>query len=277
MESKIIGKIGFEDDLIQPEIAEIDRFHAANTYSEYVFGTWHSHVLANGSGDHRDTEFRHYDGSPRETELGQRLPYLMKVMRETFVPDRVRWIRIFTLRNGVLITHRDFVESKRPSIRLNIPIRTGEQSLHSESEDVFHAHKGEIVYLHAVDPHAACCYDKTARLSVCVDLDGDQLEGLLLSGEQMSARPELIKRPPLTADELESLYGLGAILNPNNVADVIRLFAHVHFYRRVQAASCFDWLIEAARRSRHPELVPRAMDYRRYCLEQRAYGERFRW
>lgn len=250
-----------------------------DTYSEFSFGRWYSHVLANSTGDEADDEFRPQTGPAVITSLGQALSGIFGLIESTFYLDRLRWARLIVQADGLLIPHVDFVEFQRPATRLQIPLRTTPAALHSEEETVMHLRAGEVWLLDATVPHAAYSPPGPPRIALCLDFDiprGDIVSCLRQSAEPVQA-PEIMDRPCMTPDQIASLVGLGAILDQTTVREVIRLIGMVHLRRQVHAAACFDWLVSAAERSANEQLVLRARAYRKYCLHERAYRERFVW
>jgi putative nonproteinogenic amino acid hydroxylase len=279
LRSRRLAAIDVDRPEIIADLAVIDTLPARSIYSEYSFGSWHSHVLANPTGDELDDEFRPDGGTAQPTVLGRRLGGIMRLVEETFVPDALRWVRIFTLSDGLLIPHVDFLEFDTPSTRLQLPLRTTSGALHSEGDVVMHLRAGELWWLEARVPHAACGTPGPARIALSLDFSvpPEQIGECLRRPAEPAGEPQLIGRPPLHDAELEALLGLSATLDRASVREVLRLYALVHFRRRAHAAACYDWLIAAARRADDGALVERAIAFRDYCLHKRAYGERFRW
>lgn len=279
MKSRILGQVHLNPSRLAPELATILDFDFKEEYSEYAFGTWRSYVLANAEGDPEDTSFRGYEGRPRLTALGRALPYVTQIIEETFDTDRLKWARIFLVHNGLLISHRDFVELDEPFVRLNMPLSTDPSCLHSEEEMVFHMRQGEIWFLDARMVHAACSLFDFRRISLCLDFadDGRPLEEWLRPEHRVGPEvsPHLVAREPLTEDFERGLIALSHVLTRESFRDVIALLGKVHFYRRAHAADVFDWLTEIARRSGDPELEERSLAFKRFCIQERSLGERF--
>lgn len=279
LRSRALGRADVDRPGIARDLATIDALPGRSAYSEFSFGSWCSHVLANGSGDEHDTEFRPHDGPLQTTALGRRLPALMALVRDTFDLDALRWVRAFTLADGLLIPHVDFIEFDVPSTRVQVPLRTTAAALHSEADSVMHLRAGEIWWLEARLPHSACGPPGPTRIALVLDfaVAPQDIAGCVRDAGGEPPEPALVERPPLGAGELEALLGLGATLDARSVRDVLRLLALVHFRRRAHAADCFDWLVEAARRAGLADLEERAAAFRVFCLERRAHGERFAW
>jgi hypothetical protein len=73
MNSRIIGRIVFNEECLQEDIRKILRFNFNQTYAEYSIGEWKNCVLWNGSGAQLDANFRGYEGAIQKTELGSQL------------------------------------------------------------------------------------------------------------------------------------------------------------------------------------------------------------
>jgi putative nonproteinogenic amino acid hydroxylase len=262
---------------LESEFSVLDGHEYGGEYDAFTFGSWSSHVLANGSGADSDTSFRPHDGRMALTELGKRLPGIMSLVSAHFPLDRLQWVRVFRARDAILAPHVDFLEWAEPGTRLQIPLRTGEENLHSENDVVYHLRRGEVWKIHTTDPHSTRSSAAQARLSLCLDfLDAD--EPVAIRGEVPAAEPvRIVERPEATGAELEELLGAGGQLTPASMRAHFRRFAEFHFERRAHAAATYDWYEQAARRTGDAGAVARARAFRTYCIEKRADGEAFRW
>lgn len=262
---------------LDSELSIVDRHEYGGKYDALTFGSWSCHVLANGSGADSDIAFRPHDGRLTLTELGKQLPGIMSLVTEHFSLDRLQWVRIFSLRDGIMAPHVDFLEWAKPGTRLQIPLRTSEESLHSENDVVYHLRRGEVWKIHTTAPHSARSSAETARLSLCLDFS-DAEEPVAIRNDIPATEPiRIIERPETTEAELEELMGSGRTLTPATMRSDFRRFAALHFERRTHAAAAFDWYEEAARRTGDARVVAKAQAFRRYCIERRADGETFDW
>lgn len=260
---------------LDSELSVVDRHEYGGEYDTFTFGSWSSHVLANGSGADSDTAFRPHEGRLALTELGRQLPNIMSLVTTHFPVDRLQWVRVFSLRDGIISPHVDFLEWAEPGLRVQVPLRTGEESLHSENDTVYHIRRGEVWKIHSTDPHSARSTAKTARLSLCLDF-ADADEPLAIRGGIPATEPiRVVKRPEATEAELAEL--IGGNLTPATMRADFRRFAELHFERRAHATAAFDWYIEAARRTGDEDMVAKAQAYRTYCIEKRGDGETFDW
>ncbi|MFE1290928.1 putative nonproteinogenic amino acid hydroxylase [Streptomyces sp. NPDC058751] len=259
------------------ELSILDGHEYGGEYDTFTFGSWSSHVLANGSGADSDVAFRPHDGSLSLTELGKKLPNIMSLVTGHFPLDRLQWVRVFALREGIIAPHVDFLEWAKPGTRLQVPLRTSEESLHSENDILYHIRRGEVWKIHSTDPHSARSTSGTARLSLCLDFadDGEPLE---IRGTVAATEPiRVVERPEPADAELEELIASGAGLTLETMRAGFRPFAELHFERHAHATAAFDWYVQAARRSGDEDVVAKAQAFRTYCIEKRGEGEAFVW
>ncbi|MDB1086979.1 putative nonproteinogenic amino acid hydroxylase [Streptomyces sp. ACA25] len=262
---------------LDSELSIVDRHEYGGEYDTFTFGSWSSHVLANGSGADSDTAFRPHVGSLALTGLGKQLQGIMSLVTSHFPLDRLQWVRIFSLRDGIISPHVDFLEWAEPGTRLQIPLRTSEESLHSENDTVYHIRRGEVWKIHTTDPHSARSTSGTARLSLCLDFAGAE-EPIAIRDDIPAAEPiRIMERPEPTDAEIEELIESGRNLTPATMRPEFRRFAELHFERRAHATAAFDWYIEAVRRTGNAEMVAKAQAFRTYCIEKRSDGEAFHW
>ena len=262
---------------LDSELSIVDRHEYGGEYDTFTFGSWSAHVLANGSGVDSDTSFRPHDDSLTLTELGKQLPGIMSLVTDHFPLDRLQWVRIFRARDAIITPHVDFLEWGEPGTRVQVPLRTNEESLHSENDVVYHLRRGEVWKIHTTDPHSARSLGATARLSLCLDFS-DAETPIAIRDDIPATEPiRIIERPEATVAELEELMGPGSHVNAATMRSDFRRFATLHFERRAHAAAAFDWYEEAARRAGDVDLVAKAQAFRTYCIQKRADGEAFEW
>lgn len=277
LKSRRLAVLPIDSYDLDSELSIVDRHEYGGEYDTFTFGSWSSHVLANGSGADSDTAFRPHDGRLTLTELGKQLPGIMSLVTEHFPLDRLQWVRVFSLRDGIISPHVDFLEFAEAGTRLQIPLRTSEESLHSENDIVYHLRRGEVWKIHATDPHSALSTAETPRLSLCLDFS-DAEEPIAIRDDIPATEPvRIMERPEITEAELEELLASGRDLTPATMRSRFRRFASLHFERRAHAAAAFDWFEEAARRTGDAGMVAKAQAFRAYCIEKRRDGESFDW
>ncbi|MCH0564639.1 MULTISPECIES: putative nonproteinogenic amino acid hydroxylase [unclassified Streptomyces] len=277
LKSKRLAVLPIDSYDLESELSIVDRHEYGGDYDTFTFGSWSSHVLANGTGSDTDTAFRPHDGRLTLTELGKQLPGVMSLVTDSFPLDRLQWVRVFSLRDGLISPHVDFLEFSEPGTRLQVPLRTSEESLHSENDSVYHIRRGEVWKIHSTDPHSARSTARTARLSLCLDF-ADSEEPLAIRNDVPATEPvRIVERPEPTDAELRELIGSGRYFTPTTMRPAFRRFAELHFERRAHAAAAFDWYVEAARLTGDASMVAKARAFRTYCIEKRGDGETFDW
>jgi putative nonproteinogenic amino acid hydroxylase len=262
---------------LDSELSIVDSHEYDGKYDAFTFGAWTSHVLANGSGADSDTAFRPHEGSLTLTELGKKLPNIMSLVAAHFPLDRLQWVRIFSLRDGIIAPHVDFLEWAKPGLRVQVPLRTSDEALHSENDTVYGIRRGEVWEIHSTDPHSARSTSQTARLTLCLDFANAD-EPLTIRDDVPATEPiRVVELPEATEAELEELIGSGRSFTPETMRADFRRFAALHFDRRAHATAAFDWYVAAARRSGNEDIVAKAQAFRTYCIEKRGDGETFTW
>ncbi len=283
MNSRIISKIELDDALLQKDIEQILNFKSVKEeYSEYRFGTWKNYVLRNGTGKQADTLFLGTGGGGIETPLGTRLRYIGSVIEENFHAVKLKMVRANLLQDAVLIPHRDYVEFKsdyRRLARLHIPLKTDDQSLHSESSEVFHMRQGEVWFLDVSNIHSACNMSETPRISLVLDfcLDGQPLETALRHSPRNEAdlRPMMIEREPLDDNFLKTIASMKHVINHANYRDIVLFLSRVHFYKDVNLGAFFDWLIGICEGVEDKSLLKKSQSFKEYMMNYRELAQRF--
>ncbi|MCM2390472.1 putative nonproteinogenic amino acid hydroxylase [Streptomyces albipurpureus] len=277
LKSQRLAVLPIDSYQLDSELSIVDHHEYKGEYDALTFGAWSCHVLANGSGTDSDITFRPHGDRLTVTELGRQLPNTMSLVTDHFSLDRLQWVRIFSLRDGGMAPHVDFLEFEEPGTRLQVPLRTSEESVHSENDIVYHARRGEVWKIHTTDPHSVGSTSGTARLSLCLDFS-DAEEPVAIRGDVPMTDPvRIMERPEPTEVELEELLDSCRQLTPATMRSGFRRFAEFHFKRHVHAREMFDWYVEAARRAGDDEMVKKAQAYRTYCIEKRSQGETFEW
>jgi len=277
LKSQRLAMLPIDSYDLDSEFSVVDRHEYKGDWDSFTFGSWSAHVLANGSGADSDTAFRPHGDRLALTELGKQLPHIMSLVTEHFCLDRLQWVRIFRVHDGIIIPHVDFLEFTKPGTRLQIPLRTSEESLHSENDVVYHLRRGEVWKIHTTDPHSARSSPGTGRISLCLDFSDAEEPITVRNGTPATESIRIIERPEATEAELEELMESGRNWTPATMRLEFRRFAALHYERRAHATAAFDWYEAAARRSGDSGMVAKARAFRTYCIEKRAYKEAFDW
>jgi len=277
LKSQRLAVLSLEGYDLDSEIAIVNSRAAGEEYDAFTFGSWSVHVLANGSGNDKDTAFKPYAGRLVLTEFGRQLPGIMSLVTDHFDIEQIKWVRIFSLCDGLLAPHVDFLEFDEVGTRLQVPLRTTEESLHSENDIVYHLRRGEVWKIHTTQPHSARSATGPSRLSLCLDFAGTGSEIKIKHDIPATEDIYIASRPPLADADLADLVSSGAEMNADNMRACFRRFASVHFVRQAHASAAFDWFIEASQRSGDERLARKARAFRTFCIEKRGYREEFSW
>jgi len=283
MESKILLKITYDNTSLKKEVEKIIKFpYIVDSYTEFVFGHLHMHILWNGSGDSRENVFSDSENVAVPTDLGEQLPYINSVIKKYFKTEKIAMVRANHLFNCLLVPHRDYTEIEdgyNRLIRLHLPIHTEMSCLNSEEETVFHMKEGEIWMLNVSGVHAANCPTSFPRISIMIDFFCNNKDvasvfkdpGILTE----TISPTLIERQKMDDEFLNSLQNLSAIINEKNYVDIVQLLSKVHFYKGVPIRDFYDWLDEICEKSGNQRLVEKSKKLKSFFSIKRELNERF--
>jgi L-proline cis-4-hydroxylase len=278
LRSRIVASTRLDLDALRPELRLLTDRELSQEYSDFTFGgSWSNCVLRNGTGEAGDTELREFEGPAQATPLAGELPAIAALAAETFDLSHVRWMRVFKLRRGFMLPHRDYLEMEEGFTRLHLTLQTDETCLHSEGEHVYHMRTGEIWLLDTSEVHSVAALGDTTRLSLCLDLaPGIPLERLVrrpLGAERRE--PFLVDRPPIDSAVEAEIDRLLAGADEASFRDVVATLSAYHFRYAAHAAAVFDWLVAGLGKAGKERLAERAVALRRYAIEDRGLGERF--
>ncbi|WP_298422735.1 aspartyl/asparaginyl beta-hydroxylase domain-containing protein [uncultured Kordia sp.] len=263
MESKIIGKVNFEDDLLNKELALIDTFEFNDSYSEYASGIWKTCMLWNRSGLKNDHLSIEHDQYVKPTEYGKQLSYVNDIVDQLFKKEHIKAIRLFMCINGLIIPHRDYLEFKKGFTRIHIPLKINEHALTSEEDIVYNMQKGEIWFIEGRKIHSAANFSKTKRINLVIDFAPEiPFEELFqnLENYQPDLTPKINQRQQLKEEELSYIKGLSKIINEMNFDDILSILSKIHFYRDVSSELVFNWLDEIASSSNNYKIQKRVQE-----------------
>ena len=223
LRSECISAVKVDSKDIRADLATVDQLIPRDTYSEFAFGSWHRYALANATGNEYDDEFWPQSGPAVKTSIGRALPSLYKLVEDAFYTDQLRWVRVLTQTDGLLVPHVDFLECDYATTRLQVPLRTTPSSLHSEGENVVHLPAGEVWFLDATMPHAAYSPPGPSRIALCLDFDipREDIAACLRQPVTPLQPPCLAQRPSLRQQELNALIELGVMLDRTTIRDVV--------------------------------------------------------
>lgn len=276
MNSMILGKINFVEESLEKEVKEILKLKFSQNYSDFSIGEWKTCILWNGTGFQEDSTLKEYKGKARPTELGKQLKYINYIIHNTFNHDCIRWVRIFLVRKGLIIPHKDYLELKEGFIRVHIPLQTDLTCLHSEGDQVYHMRKGEIWFLDGNQPHSACSLADTTRISLCIDFKcGIPFEEIFKDPKEFnpSIDPYIIERPYIHKEYETALQSLSHIIREDNFDEILSILAKVHFFKQVNALSMYNWLIDITQKSGNNYLIEKALKMKSFFIGERKFEE----
>jgi len=271
VESRVIGRVQVGGSDLATELTTIQRYSEYYSYVE-CFGDWRSFTLANSTGCEADYIFREGQGGAKLTELGKRVPHLIELIAGIFDFSRVVQVRAFSLSDGVVFPHRDYIEVNNAYVRLQVPLVTNPLAFHAEMDSVFQMQQGEVWYLAAERLHTACNLIETPRLNLCIDLVADDLAELGLEGFAPMSVPATVARLPLTSTVRSDLLGLARATNRYNVKDVIKVVLKAHFLYEMSLQETIDLLLELGETCPDPAVDDRIREIERYMIGERDVG-----
>lgn len=284
MPSYILGKLDMDDTKLKKDLQVMKSFpRIAEEYDEFSTGFWMNNSLWNASGDASDTMYRDFDHSIKQTEYGRHLPYIDKLIRETFTFDNMKMVRLRTLIDGMVIPHKDFVEVEENSqcLRVFIPLEDNDLAFHSDEEAVFRMRKGEVWFLDAAIIHAAVNFSNRNRTALCLDYifpDEFSHADIFVNKDKYTPgiQPLLVPRQEVTEGFEKSLISsLSQILTRYNFKEIVFVLSKIHFYKNIPISACYDWLIEIAKRSNDTGVLAKAESLRTFLVVERQLGEHF--
>ena len=284
MPSYLLGTLDMNDAQLSKDLEVMKGFpRIAEEYDEFSTGFWMNNSLWNASGDESDTMYRDFDDSIKQTEYGRRLPYIEKLIRETFTLENMKMVRLRTLIDGMVIPHKDFVEVKEKSrcLRVFIPLEDNELAFHSDEEAVFRMRKGEVWFLDAAIVHAAVNFSNRSRTALCLDYifpEKFSHADIFVNKDKFTPgiQPLLVPRQELTWNFEESLISpLSQLLTRYNFKEIVFVLSKIHFYQNIPISACYDWLIEIAKRSNDASMLAQAESLRTFLIVERKLEEHF--
>ena len=210
MKSQLITSVHIDSNLLRKELVQISSFQFSNVYQEFICGEFRSCMLWNKRGDIKDSILEKYDTPAKETDYINQLPYLKKLITNTFNLDHLRFARILSLApNSVFMPHRYYLELKNNYIRIHLPIKTDQNFFHSEEGEVYHMSQGEVWYLDATKIHSAASFSSQTRLHLVLDFaytdDLSTLFRIDLAHHNLNSIPDTshIQRQSISNEALE--------------------------------------------------------------------------
>ncbi len=270
MYSKILGSIEFNEERLNSEIDQINKFRFSSAYKNYSVGEWKTCLLWNKTGRSNDGISVEYSGSAQPTEFGEKLEYINSTINGIFNMKTCKSVRIFAARgNSLIIPHRDYLEFKDGFHRIHIPLQTDSHSFMSERDSVFAIRQGEIWFIDGNQVHSGGSFSNKLRLNLVFDFSTetsivDIFKDQKIYNENLEIK--LVQRPELSDEKLSSILNLSFIIDHNNIRDIIAILAKIHFFFNVSSELMYDWLIEICNRSNNQKLIKAALRFKEYFL-----------
>ncbi len=276
--TRILGQIALSTDAVIEALRTIDAMEHNAAYSRYNLtvdprkaGDWVQIILANWNGDASSGESVEYDGSIRWTHEGAKVPYIRRLVQETFASAPLKSVRIFSAQNAVIAAHRDYMEFKRGFRRLHIPLRTNEASVNSEGSRVYHMSSGYIYFLDGRMAHSGGNLSAVEpRIHLVLDFDPDvPIEAIFRNPDDNLTGGEIewITRPKLDISDFEMLLdGMSKIISNETYPSIFLAANMLPFAYDFDAGKVYDVLVEAARRAQKPLLLERAIADRAFFV-----------
>ena len=262
MQAKRLGCVKFDLDRLAPDLERIAEFEYDSRYEDYSLGGWKSCSLWNMNGDARDGTSYEYKGAAKITEFGAALSYVPELLARHFKMDVCKSARVFAIRSGSLMQHRDYMEFKAGFTRLHLVLQSTPFSFNSEEDTVYQMRQGEIWFVDGRPVHSAANFSEDWRYHLILDFDvAYEPEDLLNDVDQSGAPPvRLIDRPHLS-DSWEALIrGVGPSIDSLLLRQMI---PRLHFFYAVNSRDLFTWLARIAAASGDAAVIDEVAAMRR--------------
>jgi hypothetical protein len=282
MRTHRVGTIEIDEARLRDELAVTNEFHLTSAYQEFVCGTPSKDVMLWAPGsDAGDGVIAHYDQILKSgvTEYGERLPYLSRLIEQHYETEHIRFARLAFLSSMVHVPHRDYVEfkgatpSSQPAHRLHMPLITNPACLFTEDNLVYRMKVGEVWFLDVTREHGSAALTDEVRIHLIIDfVDVDDVEGLVRVNrdpEPVIPPQSLVDRPKLTDAERAGLFELAAVVDKDNLKDVLGILAKKQYRRDGGEGFFWNTVDEIARRVADPALSAELAGMRKYFMVER--------
>ena len=284
MSSYILGNISIDKYDISNEMVFINEIpRVIEEYDAFFQVFWKNVSLMNKSGDKDDSQYSDSDLGLK-TFYGEKTPKLFKLIEENFTTEKLRMVRARNLIDGMVIPHSDFVEldyKSKKHFRVFLPLEENHDSFHSDINRVFQMKLGEIWFLDAFIPNAAINFSNRCRLFLCLDFvfSEDFLPSEIFKDKTLynpNNNPIKVQRKLVSKYDLEEIEdSISKILNDKNYRDILFAVSKLHFNYEFEVDKVYNFLINAAIKSSHKNLIPKLYDLKKYLIEDTKFGERF--
>jgi len=284
MRTHYVATTQLDDTRLAKELEQTDSFVWSEAYSDYLFGgAWKSCMLWSRGGSTGDGVVANYDHDRPSslTSYGNQLPYLRDLITSIADLDRLNFVRLAKVTNGVGLPHRDLLElsdlpdDTRNAHRMHIPLATNEECFFTEGNTVYRMRKGEVWFLDAARIHSVAVLSNEPRIHLMLDfVDRPSAKPLITidgNGEDAGIPEDrTVHRPPLTEAGYESLLRLADVLSMDTFNEIFSIVIKKNL--RYDGGEDFVWntIVAIARASQDAALLEHAENLRRYYTLERS-------
>ncbi|NEO76037.1 aspartyl/asparaginyl beta-hydroxylase domain-containing protein [Moorena sp. SIO4G3] len=265
MQTQQIGclKKRIDFNLVEKELDLLKTFPICTGYSGYQVGCWQKFPLLNSQGNAQDGRYYSYEGSPKITEIGDKLAYLTSLVTDIFCLEFLKVADIFEMKSGsFLFPHRDALDNqedfKTNFVRLHIPLKTSNGCFNSCGKHVYHLGPGEIWFHNGYAVHSAANFSPESRFHLVVAFPpGVPVDALFKDKSVTMLGKETISidREPLTEADISGIYSLSSIINEYNFKEIVAVLGKLHFSKQVSSSLTYKWLQEITTATGNPKLI----------------------
>lgn len=284
MRTHYVATTQLDEAPLAKDLEQTDSFVWSEAYSDYLFGgAWKSCMLWTRGGDTGDGVVANYDHAQPSTftPYGDQLPYLRGLITSIADLDRLNFVRLAKVTNGVGLPHRDLLElgelpdDTRNAHRMHIPLATNEECFFTEGNTVYRMRRGEVWFLNAAVIHSVAVLSNEPRIHLMLDfVDRPSAKSLVTidgAGEDAGIPADrVVKRPPLTDAGHAGLLRLADVLTMDTFNEIFSIVIKKNL--RYDGGEDFVWntIIDIARASQDAALLRHATELRRYYTLERS-------
>lgn len=272
-QTRRLGRLELDTTALGADLKRSDRFRFSDAYNEFTCGSWKGSALCNGTGDLYDTRIQDYEGPYQLTEHGKQMPYVMDLVHRYFDTSELRFVRLGRITPGsVMVPHRDYLELKQDLTRIHIPIHTSADCFSSENDTVYQMQLGDVWFIDATQAHSAVSFFTEDRTHLILDFTTATVEETLRFTPEPGAgipAEAVAPREPLTADQLDALQGLSAVITERNHRDILALVIKQYFASEISVPEIFDIAVGIAKTAGQDVAVERLEWLRIHALVTR--------
>lgn len=276
MRTQRIGKLDIDQPRLLAELERIKQFNFSQAYSDYLCGgPWRSVMLWSAGGDAGDGFLTNYQHKPSAwTKYAEQLPYLVETVEQTFNLQYLDFARLGIFSNSVIIPHKDLLELDKVLHRVHVPLITNDNCYFSESNVVYRMRFGEAWFFDASYMHSAASFSDEDRVHLILDFaDVDSADKLVRfkrdTGDGIP-QENIRSRDGLTGVERDALLSLAAVIDAQNIKDVLSIVIKKHYGKDGGDNFVWDTAMKIAKYSRNPAVELKIQDMYRYFMVKRS-------